>query len=506
MPTTPLRITEEPKYPINQSANELHTSLKCLSTKSLLRRQSSSTRDNTIRAEDTGDWSNDILAEFNSIIANEINELTKEKTRREFVRRNDDVRVVQYKELLNEFGISDSENSDQADSPRDNDSGLQNHKDGKSLIDDDCRCLLNSDYDEPHDRVVPDERKSGSLPENLQDIIGTVDDGYHHADTLNSDYDEPANCLPMNSIRNQIDRIASSLPSKLERKFVLKDAHLNPYRVQPKTTVELSLRANEGIDVIDTVQTGLFRNAENDFEESNAKLPPRQHSERKISLPINLMSQKRRKASRLQKICQGQDDHDISMDPDYDDVFLNEEIGRSRSLDNRVLKSAPVTPTEEKKQPFAKLLRKRHNPIFHGSSDDVILVSVSSLPNQDLLRMKNDRTCETKNSKTNMKEALIKNRAVSPFTLRNDVSAKRLSESDKDVRQISPVNRKKLLLEQSWSNDVAVSCDLPENNGIINGHCVIANGNLSKLEHNEMKRILENAKTASVSVLYSLLH
>jgi len=492
-PTTPLRIVEETKHPthpekLSSYANDSFTSKYLPTTKShgFIRRQ------NSRGGEDIGEWSNSILAEFNSIIANEINELTKEKTRREAAHSNDDFRIVQYKELLNEFGISDSECSDREfrgeyNSLRDEKS-LRDRRNGKLFVDDDRRCLLNSDYDEPHDRVIHEGKKSGSLPENLQDIIGKRD-RFHTTETLSSDYDEPSNCLPINSIRNQIDRITSSLPSKLEHECVSKDTRSNPCHV-PKTSVELSSKTNEDTNV-DALQAGSFRSAD-------AKLPPRQRSERKTSLS-NLTNQKRRKAMRLQRLRRSSDDQEI-MDPDYDDVFPNEETGRSRSLDNHVPKSAPVTPTEEKK-PFSKLLRKRHTPVFH--SDDVILVSVSSLPDQDMLHLRNDRFHEAKNGKTNSKETLTrKKRAISPLTLRSDVTAKRLSESDRDIRQVSPVDLKKFSLTRTWGNDVAVNCDLSENNNV-NGNCGIENGTLSKLEHADVKRIIEeqNARTGSVSFI-----
>lgn len=501
-PTTPLRIVKGTEHPTRPEKSSSYTDdsftpkdLPVTKSHGFARRQNSLTRG----GEDIGEWSNSILAEFNSIIANEINELTKEKTRREAAPSDDDIRVIQYKELLNEFGISDSECSDREfngehGSTRDEKS-FRDRRNGKLFVDDDRRCLLNSDYDEPHDRIIPEGRKSGSLPENLQDIIGKRGRS-HTTEALSSDYDEPSNCLPINSIRSQIDRITSSLPSKLERECISKDTRSSPC-CAPKTPVELSSKTNE-----DTApQAGSFGNAEQDHEETNAKLPPRQRSERKTSLPISLTNQKRRKAMRLQRLRRGPDDQE-TMDPDYDDVFPNEERGRSRSLDNRIPKSAPATPTEEKKPPFSKLLRKRHTPVYHESSDDVILVSVSSLPDQDILRLRNDRLHETKNDKA--KETLSrKKRAISPLTLRSDVTAKRLSESDRDIRQVSPVDLKKFSLTRTWGNDVAVNCDLSEN-GDVNGNCGIENGTLSKLEHADVKRIMEeqSAKTGSVSFIY----
>ncbi|XP_025991296.2 stAR-related lipid transfer protein 13 isoform X2 [Solenopsis invicta] len=494
-PTTPLRIVEETKRPPQPEklccADDSFTTkyLPATKTHGFARRQNSLTRGD----EDIGEWSNNILAEFNSIIANEINELTKEKTRREAARNDDDndVRLIQYKELLNEFGISDSECSDREFNGENgalrDEKSVRNRRNGKLFVDDDRRYLLNSDYDEPHDRLIPEGRKSGSLPENLQDIIGKRG-RFHIAETLSSDYDEPSNCLPINSIKSQIDRITSSLPSKLERECVSKGARSNPCHVPKTPTVGLSSKTNDL------------------SEEANAKLPPRQRSERKTSLPINLTNQKRRKAAmRLQRLQRGADDQE-TMDPDYDDVFPNEKTGRSRSLDNHIPRSAPVTPTEEKKPPFPKLLRKRHTPVFHESSDDVILVSVSSLPDQDTLRLRNDRLHETKTGKAKSKETLTrKKRAISPLTLRSDITAKRLSESDRDVRQVSPVDLKKFSLTRTWGNDIAVNCDLSDD---VNGNCGIENGTLGKLEHADVKRIMEvqNTKTGSLPIsLQSLL-
>lgn len=500
-PTASLQIADEPKYSTQPEksfnyANESFTprSLPAIRSHGFVRRQNSLTK-----GEDIGDWSNNILAEFNSIIAREISELTKEKKKKEAARSDDDVRVIQYKELLNEFGLSDSESSDRTSSgehqPSQNGGNLRDRRNGRLFVDDDCRCLLNSDYDEPHDRVIPENRKSDSLPENLQDII-CKRGRFHTTDTLSSDYDEPSNCLPMNSIRSQIDRITSSLPSKLERGCAPKDARLNPCHA-PKTPVGLSSRTNENISV--DIGSSL-KDAEEEPEEAGAKLPPRQRSERKISLPVNLT--KRRKAARLQRLRRDADDQE-TMDPDYDDVFVNEGIdGRSRSLDNRVPKSAPVTPTEEKKPPFSKLLRKRNISMFHENSDDVVLVSVSSLPDQDLLRLRNDRQYEAKNDKVNSKETLTKKRAISPLTLRSDIIAKRLSESDRDVRQVSPVDLKKFsLVRRPWGNDVAVSCDLPENDDNEENYG-LENGTLTKLEHVDVKKIIEeqNARAGSVSL------
>ncbi|EFN80146.1 hypothetical protein EAI_05953 [Harpegnathos saltator] len=311
----------------------------------------------------------------------------------------------------------------------------------------------------------------------------------------------------MNPIRNQIDRITSSLPSKLERECAPGDARVKPCRA-PKTPVGLSSRINEDkVDALLRVESSVAAAAAGEPEEVNARLPPRQRSDRKINLPSSLTNQKRRKVARLQRTRRGPDDQE-TMEPDYDDVFPSEETDRSRSLEQHAPKSAPVTPTDEKKPPFSKLLRKRHTPLFHESSDDVVLVSMSSLPDQDLLRLRNDRPSETKNDRTAAREAsATKKRAISPLTLRSDITAKRLSESDKDVRQVSPVDLKKFSLLRPWGNDVAVGCDLPESNDL-DGNYGLPNDTFGKLEHAEVKRIIDeqNARAGSLPIsLQSLL-
>lgn len=479
------------------------------------RRQSSTGRACNVE-EDLGDWSNSILAEFNTIIANEISELTKEKSRRERDRRGnkEDQGIVEYKELLNEFGISDSESSagsscetggDRSSSRR----SKESHRDRRNgkLFDDgtDHRFLLSCDHDEPRDRIVPENgrRKSGSLPENLQDIIARRG-RYPPGDALNSDYDEPSDPSSTSLMENQADRNASSLPSMLDRgheRNGSRDEYLGNSYEEPKKHVEVSSKTNE--DVADGCrvfsQTSPLRlTLERDrIDESNAKLPPRQRtdSHRKTSLPLNLMSQKRRRAPRLPRI-RRTDDH---LDPDYD---LDEDKVASlpRSSESNGPKSAPVTPTEEKKSPFSKLLWKKHPAVFHENSEDVVLVRVSSLPDQDFLQLENE---PLKNGRINSKDGLSKNRAVSPLTLRSDMSAKRLSESDKDVRQLSPVDLKKFSLSRSRGNDVGVSCDLPEDDNVESLGSADS-GKFDRMENVEAKKIMDEQSSRSGSVSCNL--
>ncbi|XP_034172458.1 rhoGTPase activating protein isoform X3 [Osmia lignaria lignaria] len=505
-PTTPLLITDEPKYP-SQSAtrpaekqtNEVHGGVKSLPVKSCLLRRQNSVGRGCNGVEDIGDWSNSILAEFNTLIANEINELTKELERN---RKKEPARIVKYKELLNEFGISGSESSigsscglstDRSSSRRNRETH-RDRRNGKLFTDETVhRFLLNSDYDEPQDRVVSPEnsrRKSGSLPDNLQDIV-TNRERYPRGDALNSDYDEPSNSSSMNFMEchGQIDRNSSSLPSKLDRDHSRTDYLENSYE-EPKKRVEISSKTNDTGDkrssqigpisiVIDTDKT---------IDGSNAKLPPRQRldAHRKTSLPLNLMSQKRRRTPRLARIRRNDDQMDDE---------LEEE---KRFLDANGAKSAPVTPTEEKKSPFSKLLWKKHAPVFRENVDDVVLVRVSSLPDQDFLQLENETSRDGKNGRVGSKERLSKKRAVSPLTLRSDVSAKRLSESDKDVRQISPVDLKKFSLSRSRGNDVGVSCDLPQddNPGSIGS---VDSGKFEKMENGDAKKIMDDQNSRSGS-------
>ncbi|XP_076751063.1 rhoGTPase activating protein isoform X2 [Xylocopa sonorina] len=517
-PSTPLIVKDQPKYPAQRAT--LHPAgyrADPYNATSSPGRSHGFKRQNSINrgrngGEDIGDWSQNILAEFQTIIVNELNGVTKPLERK---RNVEEPRDVQYKELLNEFGISDSESSagssceavaNRSSSRRNKPS--RDRRNGKLFSDEaGYRFLLSSDYDEPRDRLDPagnERRKSGSLPENLQDVIAGRG---RYGDAVNSDYDEPNNSSSTSTMEEHgpTDRNASSLPSKLDRGHVdgqreedgPRAKYLERSYEQPKNHLGISTRANENVGG-GSYAARPSRIAGVDLEKSNdasnAKLPPRQRSDghRKTSLPVNLLSQKRRRAPRLPRLRRHDDRNGVDHDYELD------ESGH-RSLDGNP-KSAPVTPTEEKRSPFSKFPWKKHAPVFFENTEDVVLVRVSSLPDQDFLHLENEtRESRAKNGRVSSKEGLSKNRAVSPLTVRSDISAKRLSESDKDIRQVSPVDLKKFSLSRSKGNDVGVSCDLPEddNAGSMGS---VDSGKFDRTENVDVKKIMDEQNSRSGSI------
>ncbi|XP_058793829.1 stAR-related lipid transfer protein 13 isoform X2 [Phymastichus coffea] len=255
--------------------------------------------------------------------------------------------------------------------------------------------------------------------------------------TLNSDYDEP---------RDQLRHSVYDEPTFDSPKICTHKA--------PST--DPMPRSNRMLKVV----------AKTKADDAGAQLPPFPgDSRRKASLPSNgLFGQKR--TSHYGKIVKLKIN-----EPDYEEIrdqLTYEVIGcRSKSLDNHNKpSSAPSTPTEVKRTPFSRLLRKhKHTPIYRDTSADAVLVRVSSLPDQDLVNLSNDRKASVNKSSSN-NEVSKKNRSMSPIlSLRSDASAKRLSESDKDVTRISSIE-----LKRFNANDVAVGCDLPGTIVTSNGH------------------------------------
>lgn len=337
--------------------------------------------------------------------------------------------IIQYRDLLSEFGISDSEHSEDDKSKNKNN---------------DNSCLLDSDYDEPKDMILScteSKLKCESSPDNLCKI-GKCHKEY---EATSSDYEEPIdnNSSSINSIKLE-NRKSSSLPTDLG--FIKKNN-------EPKISLDLKLQLSDQMLKFDN--------------NLNAKLPPRQFNGRRENWSPMSLKRRRLPYGKIQKILGLTEDN--SVDPDYDDVFIENEnnhdiIIRSKSLDGNGPKSAPVTPTDEKRKlSFTKILRKRHTPIYRDSIHEAVLVRVSSLPDEDLLEStSSERLNDEKIQKTINIEMPLRSRAISPLTLNCDVTAKRLSESDKDVNQISPVKLKTFtkLIKQ---NDASVVCNLPIN-------------------------------------------
>ncbi|KOX78993.1 hypothetical protein WN51_10130 [Melipona quadrifasciata] len=530
-PTTPLIIADEPRCP-TQTALPVQATRQASSVVDPLAVVKPPARSLAYRRvqncgvgggrscdvlEDVGDWS-----KFNTIIANEIDELTRELEQK----RNKEGRrgrtVVQYKELLNELGISDSESSvgSSCEASTDRSSfrprnASRDRRNGKLFSDETAdRFLLSSDYDEPRDSepVSNDRTKSGSLPEDLQRVVvgrGRCQDRQDRRDVPDVDCHEPSfledrgrfegnnSSLSYAKLDRTRERAAEKDEEEEDSTLTTRVEYLANSCDQPKKqNVEISSRTNEEVDVERRAQIGsgnrlVVVDGCAVKDESNAKLPPRQRidAHRKTSLPVNLACQNRRRAPRLARIRRNDDQ---TMDPEY-------ELDEDRVHQSLVPRSAPVTPTEEKKSPFSKFLWKKHAPVFHENAEnDVVLVRVSSLPDQDFLQMGNETTLRVKNGRVSLKD-LTKKRAVSPLTLRSDISAKRLSESDKDVRQVSPVDLKKYSLSRSRGNDVGVSCDLPENEHADSTESVDS-GKFDRAESVDVKKMLDEQNSRSGSI------
>ncbi|XP_046489854.1 rho GTPase-activating protein 7 isoform X2 [Neodiprion pinetum] len=427
------------------------------------------------------EWTDDILADLNSLIANEIDELKRKEEegssrvariseKKGNVLGGEKLDRDEYKDLLHEFGISDScseAGSEDNNEPR----ILTNGCDEKSRRSPIYGRLsrgpnhLNSDYDEPRDKLEPEARIGRDRK------IGRNFCGY-----ASSDYDEPE--LEGGSWGGSRETDSSPL--------------VNGAGVNGDVNSQIISDNREGEGEDGKNCNSLLISPKNNYL---SKLPPKYNGayRRKTSLPIQLQAcfDKRRKTDanhlqhpqRLQiRTTQNQSskfncgnsfaDNDCCGDsqPEYDDVVFNEVsksnemISRSKSLENSLVlppKSAPVTPTEDKKLlSFSKLLRRRQQPSVVAKSfqDTVVLVRVSSLPDQDILLNNNADQSVKPGKNVHLTHNI---RSISPISLRSDLSAKRLSESNSDVRQISPVELKKFSsLSGSASNNAAVSRSL----------------------------------------------
>lgn len=482
-------------------------------------------------------------------------------------------RVIDYRELLNEFGISDSESAESQQEIRDDTTNgvdstnlsfssdnRANGIDVSSIADRTndrekiekkkpsemgitASYVLNSDYEEPRDAVTGGSQfspikhlKSQSFPVKLDaslTVVGVHDyaNGRQCREAPSSVYEAPCTIEPSASTTNSTgershDKLGrklsvvvqnnfSSLPSKLERSRQRSSERARGCEivsVLPKNDKSLVLGEKNGsknddnagmsdgsteqasknntdvdgssksIKSSPSMRSGASDDKINygnrtDVKENTSKLPPRQQPElrgRRANLPTSPMSQKKRRFlhGKFSKSSANEVQAAENTDGDYDDVFVGSEhemITRSRSLECAVTpRSAPVTPTEEKRIPFSKFLKKRNTPVFRESISDAVLVRVSSLPDEDLVDLGSSEHVRDENGtksrilSSESSSGSRKVRAVSPLTLRSDVTAKRLSESDKNVSQISPVELKKFNGPRTNVNDVAVSCDLED--------------------------------------------
>ncbi|XP_034939553.1 uncharacterized protein, partial [Chelonus insularis] len=339
--------------------------------------------------------------------------------------------VIQYRDLLSEFGISDDDSVDEESKnfskveannnwnlkdeislPVNNDNIDNNNKQG----------CLNSDYDEPKD-MIPTclrlNRKSGSEP--------GIPDGRmirKENQTIRFNYDEINDGIWDDEKCN-----SSSLPANLEFVKIQETSRCcEIVQVKPKKILDISFKSLRR------------RGSTNENEGNSPKMPPK-HSEsrhRKNTVtPVSLIKCKLPTGT-LQRAFKVPEKHS----QDHNNVLIESDDNlmlKFKSPNENFHKSVPVSSSEDKSlPPFSKILRKKHSFVNKNNVNDAILVRVSSLPDQDLLDISKDRL----NGKThNFSDNLFskKKRAISPFTLRSDIIAKRLSESDKDINQISPV-------------------------------------------------------------------
>ncbi|XP_011494396.1 PREDICTED: uncharacterized protein LOC105359481 [Ceratosolen solmsi marchali] len=463
------------------------------------------------RNEALNNWSENILAEFNSIIANEISELTKVK--KEHVLEGPKQR---YRELLEELGISDSGSSADEEGITKDRKPVDDHDeedDASARMTSRHQYMLNSDYDEPNDQIGSPRRFSDALPEDFDDSFNNT----------TSDYDEPSGC-PDSPSSNELlrsKRTSSSLPSGFNARFAL------PKSSVTKAGKSNAPRAKPLTDPMPRSSRMLraFARSKGGAEDPRAQLPPQPFSDprRKANLASGsqVASQRNRITTshygRIQKL---KPSGGSQGEPDYEEIREIREyeaIGRSKSLENNMPKSAPSTPTEIKRTPFSRFLKKhKHTPVYKDSSAEAILVRVSSLPDQDLVNLSNDRKDHVLKAQimsisgNREAESSRKIRAISPLTLRSNITAKRLSESDKDVTRISPVELRKFHVGKSNGNDVAVGCDFPEMNKTeVDGNIAAIDADGERRPENGDVRALadeQNSRSTSLPVsLQSLL-
>ncbi|XP_015119035.1 uncharacterized protein LOC107042491 [Diachasma alloeum] len=318
--------------------------------------------------------------------------------------------VIRYEDLLDEFGISDEKKSSQ------NDFSINSSGNSIPTIGESAENLLNNDYAEPRDTIPiagQSRRRSGSLPVNLNETTNKQYDG------TSSDYDEPFYNDSPTELKILENRNSSSLPNDLECSSQRQDNNCNYYTViknqaEPKKPVDLSLKFNC-----------------DELSQSNARLPPRQSSdnrERRKNIFLSPMSF-RKKNAKLHRI--GITPGAVQSTNGNSNNSMNNE--NNLIISTNATRSAPVTPTEDKRL-FSKSLSKNHSPLYDDAQQKVALIRVSSLPEQTFDTSREQLKSERKHSFPAV--SLGQKRSVSPVTLRCDIIANRLSESDKIIGSV----------------------------------------------------------------------
>lgn len=461
-----------------------------------------------------------------------------------------DDRIIDYKELLSEFGLSDSECAESFEADKspshvrtNGDARLHEISVNHELASKSMKMgitasyVLNSDYEDPKDLIITREpiiQKIDHFPIKLDNgyAARSLENGKNYVDPYvepqSSDYEEPYADSPETStnlqsndsliidLPNEISSLSinsercgptlrgrtsdcvvvSVLPKSNKILDVAKDCEMNDRtsvkcesdRRDREKKISDSCSSSTTNSLLDDGRTEKSKLMNDEArEESSKKWPPRQRQQeqrgKRANLPTSPMTQKRPRFLLHGKLTKSglvrSENTGEPSDADYNDGFgsrSREFVTRSKSLENpSIPRSAPVTPTEDKRLPFSKILRKCHIPVFRESVSDAVLVRVSSLPDEDLLEIGSSLPSNEIliiNEKIIAKDSSTTRNigTVSPLTLRSDLTAKRLSESDKDVSQISPVELKKFTSVRRTSvNDAAVGCDIHDTSRCVVG-------------------------------------
>ncbi|CAG5093803.1 Protein of unknown function [Cotesia congregata] len=407
--------------------------------------------------------------------------------------------VIEYRDLLSEFGLLDSDGTESC--PDSNNSSEYYDKQLLSISEDSISdsnvkqsshiISINNNNNESKDNLTGKGERSAEV--EAKKISGSWP-GIDYANKIiisNTGSHKTDDKLLLSSSGN-----SSSLPASLDCRKDYKNSEI----VQPNKL------SNYGFD-----KTINSKCTVNDVK--CCCKPPRQVNDTNCKNNSSPMSRRCRSSTNSltkSKLSASRTEEETT-DADYDDVFIDDKVNLRLQFIDTTARSAPVTPTDEKSLPFSKLFRKKY-PLSSSCSNscnlnarmtDAILVRVSSLPDQDLLDITNDKNNHHHHhhhhQEFNRHPMKKKRRAISPLTLRSDITAKRLSESDKDVSQISPVQLKTFFpLNNNGHNDVAVGCDLPSGRKN-SSDTSIESGKSDKFVKNEFRKAPNDDSSRSVS-------